>query len=130
MVVIVIGFLFLIPWLAGFITVNNSATETRVPDARESIKVEVLNGCGAEGIAGRFASYLRQNGIDVISPENAASFGYPKTLVLDHRGTHIEADSVARALGIEPDQVILQRKEGIADATVIIGKDYHKFLTR
>ena len=35
------------------------------------IQIEILNGCGVEGIAELFTNFLRANNYDVISIENA-----------------------------------------------------------
>lgn len=92
-----------------------------------SIHVEVLNGCGADGLARRAGLYLREYGFDVMTMENARSFNYPESIVLDRVGKPEYARLVAEALGIKHS---LQQKVAdpfrIEEVTVIIGRDYHR----
>ncbi|MBN2543932.1 LytR C-terminal domain-containing protein [bacterium] len=127
LVIVVLGTIFVISWLIGYITIRREDRNANVPNAQESIRVEVLNGCGVAGIASDFANFLRSAGIDVLAPENAASFGFPETIILDRTGNRTEADSLVKLLGLPSDKVILQRKDGIVDATLIIGKDFDRY---
>jgi hypothetical protein len=45
-------------------------------------KVEVLNGCGIEGAAGKVADYLRSTNFDIKSVGNAQTWNYPFTMVI------------------------------------------------
>jgi hypothetical protein len=86
-------------------------------------RVQVLNGCGAEGAADRMTDFLRAKKIDVAATGNAASWNYPFTLVIAHAGDMAVARQIARAL--KTDHLVLIRKEDRTyDATVIIGPDY------
>lgn len=70
---------------------------------------------------------LRQRGFDVMTMENAETFGYPESMVLDRVGKPEYARLVAEALGI-PNH--LQQKVAdpfrIEEVTVIIGHDYRR----
>jgi hypothetical protein len=106
-------------------TVAGTAGSPRV--AHSSFHVEVLNGCGVDGIARRVGVTLRQRGFDVMTMENAETFGYPESMVLDRVGKPEYARLVAEALGI-PNH--LQQKVAdpfrIEEVTVIIGHDYRR----
>ncbi|MDR1445947.1 MAG: LCP family protein [Treponema sp.] len=102
--------------------------------------VEVLNGSGINGIAGRTAELLRSFGYDVISIGNAGHSDYEKTEIIDRLGL----EEVAKALGevircenIRSEEIIpdipstteielnLQNFEYHSDFTLIIGRDFN-----
>lgn len=91
----------------------------------EIIQVEVLNGCGVPGLAGRFTTVLRSNGFDVVSSGNFETFDITESLVIDRNGNMENARRVAHALGI-PESRILQEISShfYLDASVVIGSDY------
>jgi hypothetical protein len=94
---------------------------TLSPDQRPQI--EILNGCGVSGIAAQAHEFLRERGFDVVNVENARSFDYEETLVIDRGGDIRIARALAQALGT--DNVIRQvRPDLVLQATVILGEDY------
>lgn len=99
------------------------------PKFTDIIQVEVLNGCGVNGIGERFTDYLRDNKYDVIHTGNYISFNVDKTLVIDRRGNMENAKAVARTLGVPQESVIQQMNDDyFLDVSVIIGKDFHELL--
>jgi len=93
----------------------------------KNIHVEVLNGCGINGVAGRVGQRLRSLGFDVMTIDNAEAFTYPESIVIDRTGKPEYARHVAGALGIEnciqqinPDLFRLE------EITVIVGRDYRR----
>ncbi len=91
------------------------------------IQVEVLNGCGALGVAEEFTDYLRKEKFDVVQMGNYVSFDIDKSMVIDRTGNRANAEKVASALGIEDKNVILQKNDdSFLDVSVVIGKDYKK----
>ena len=100
---------------------------SNVQTASAVIQVEVLNGCGASGIAEKFTDYLRKEKFDVVQMGNYVSFDIDKSLVIDRTGNRANAEKVAEALGIEDKNVILQKNnDSFLDVSVVIGKDYKK----
>lgn len=94
-----------------------------------AVKVEVLNGCGVPGIAGRYAELLRRKGFDVVNGngENAENFGFLESVVVDRAGEMEKARAVAQALGIRHCvQQIRPDPYRIEEVTVIIGKDFDR----
>jgi hypothetical protein len=89
------------------------------------MRIEVLNGCGVRGAAKAAASILRAGeGFDVVTIGNADGVRIGSTLVLDRVGAGVEAERVARALGVDRDAVLFQRPiAGRVDVTVIVGYD-------
>jgi hypothetical protein len=91
------------------------------------IQVEVLNGCGVEGIAAKFTEFLRQKNFDVVQVGNYASDNIDETLIIDRIGNRANAEKLAEVLGIDKGHIILQlNKDYFLDATLVIGKDYNK----
>lgn len=94
-------------------------------EKEEIIRVEVLNGCGRDGIAFQLAQNLRREGLDVIHIGNAPNFKYSKTLILNRSGRKGVAGKIAALMGYgQPRDEI--EKDAFVDVTVIIGRDYLK----
>lgn len=93
------------------------------------IQVEVLNGCGAAGLANKFTDFLRSKKFDVIKTGNFSSFDIDYTFLIDRVGKKEFAYAVADSLGIMKANVIQQaNKYYYLDVTLVIGKDFNKFL--
>lgn len=93
--------------------------------ASRDVKVEVLNGCGVNGLARVVGNRLRETGFDVMTLDNADRFDYPESIVIDRLGKPNDADLVAEALGITNRiQQIVPDPFRIESVTVIIGRDY------
>ena len=105
-------------------------TETSSAPFKDNIQVEVLNGCGFNGVAKTFQSYLRENGFDVVNTDNYIEDGkkrwdISKSMVIDRIGKIEQAMAVARVLDI-PSSRVFSRENGdsIYDVSVVIGKDF------
>jgi hypothetical protein len=97
--------------------------ERTLPVERKIVRVEVLNGCGAPGLAKEVTDYLRIKGYDVVNVGNAESFEFPETIVVDRVGDMTYAWQVARTLGV--NNVIQQKDlDLLLEVTLILGKDY------
>ena len=99
-------------------------TPARKP--QDVIRVEVLNGCGVDGIAGKLREYLIARNFDVVDFKNYSSYKVPQTLIIDRTNMEEQnARKVAEAIGVSRNYVFPQisplRK---LDVTVIIGSDY------
>jgi len=95
------------------------------PDAR--IRIALLNGCGSEGLALKFADVLRAHGFDVVNGNggNADSFDFDTSVVVDRKGDREKALIVAEFLGIE--YVLDQYSANpytIEDVVVVLGRDW------
>jgi len=99
-----------------------------------TIQVEVLNGCGKNGVAKIFQSRLRENGFDVVNTENYVVNGkvfwkVDQTFVIDQIGVAEQAKAVAKALGIPLTNIeSRENPAAIYDISVVIGKDYNKYI--
>mgnify|MGYP001461749071 FL=1 len=92
------------------------------------MKVEVLNGCGVQGLAGKTAEYLRLNQIDVINSDDADHHNYQKTVIIQRNENIQSLKKVSESFGILPDdesRIKIQPDETLGvDVTIILGKDY------
>lgn len=89
-------------------------------------RIQILNGCGIDGIAWKVAEYLRNRGFDVKNDgiDNAPSFNYPATLVVSRTADPRIAHQVGKALGLDQERVLVLRDgAGRFDATVFVGPD-------
>ncbi len=86
-------------------------------------RVEVLNGCGIEGAAGKVAGYLRSTNFDIKSVGNAQTWNYPFTMVISRTQDTTVASQVASSLDTDK-MVIIRNNDKMHDVTVIIGPDF------
>lgn len=102
-----------------------------IPDAEQQNtvpyigRIQILNGCGADGAAHQMANFLRSHHFDVKNIGNAESWNYPKTLVISRISDTTIATQVAKALKTEK-MLLMKTRETLYDVTVIIGPDYEK----
>jgi len=94
-----------------------------IPAAWDRVRVEVLNGGGVAGVAGRARDLLREAGFDVVYFGNASSFGTDVSLILDRGQDEAIATAVGAALGI-PVVVQEQDPSRLVDVTVLLGADW------
>ena len=93
------------------------------------VQVDVRNGCGVVGVAGRMTAYLRSRGFDVVEEGNHDSFDEPETIILDRIGNPAAAQALARAVGLPADRIRTDlRDDYFLDATIVIGADYESVL--
>lgn len=96
---------------------------------RSRIRVEVRNGSGESGAAGKMTTFLRDEGFDVVDYGNADRFDYEHTHIIDRVGASAAAREVATLLpGVpiesNPDSTLF------LDVTVVIGRDLESILVR
>lgn len=105
---------------------NPSANSFETVVAEDPLKVEVLNGCNIQGLAGEYAEFLRQEHYDVVRIDNARSFDYVKTILIDRKTRDRKVImNLAKLLGLEEDRVLpIENNDVQAAATIILGADY------
>jgi anionic cell wall polymer biosynthesis LytR-Cps2A-Psr (LCP) family protein len=101
--------------------------------------VEILNGTGITGLAGRTAELLRGFGYDVISIGNASRSDYEATEIIDRSGSEEVARNFAeiirctnlRSEAVAPEELDMELNMGLqnleyrSDFTLIIGRDFN-----
>jgi len=95
---------------------------------KKNMQIEVLNGCGVDGVADMFTDYLRTKNFDVVNTGNYRSYNIDNSIIIDRTGNIFNAEYLAEVIGIDNKQVIQQKnKNYFLDVTLIIGKDYKQF---
>jgi hypothetical protein len=95
------------------------------------IHIQLLNGCGASGLATRARLSLRKRGFDVLTFGNAQAQDYSQTVIIARsplpKGEQA-ARRVANALGVTVDQIKIQEDPNMVDTdvTLILGADHPK----
>lgn len=100
----------------------------------KKIQVEVLNGCGEQGIAKILTEKLRKAGYDVVNSGNyidsrrKVNWNVKKTKIIDQLKTTenlINAKDLAELMDVDVNLIeSYESRSPIADLTVIIGKDF------
>lgn len=99
--------------------------EEPIPVVTRRLQIEVLNGCGAPGVASGFTDFLRDEGYDVVKTDNYESFNVQRSVVIDRRGNLENGVRIAKSMGLNEDRVLQEVNEAyLIDASVIIGNDY------
>lgn len=92
------------------------------------IEVEILNGCGIPGLAGKVSDYLRSQQMDVVRSENADHYNYEQTMLILRNENFKGLQKVAHSFGIdEKDNARVKHipdNKLSVDITVIIGSDF------
>jgi len=102
-------------------------SETHSELISDIIQLEVLNGCGVNGVANAYTNILRRNGFDVVETGNFDHFNLKESFVISRSGNMNNAFRIAKALGIKEENVIREESPDFyLDATVVIGADYEK----
>ena len=93
------------------------------------VKIEVLNGCGVQGLAKKWADHLRAAGFDPWNVTNFDQGTVPRTMIIDRvSNARSNGLAVAKALGLPEDFVAYQASDQRqVSVTVIIGQDYDHF---
>ncbi|MGH7754752.1 MAG: LCP family protein [Vulcanimicrobiaceae bacterium] len=115
--------MFLDP-IAPQVTPNPSAVAAIAPS---SVRVEVLNGSGIVGAAGKVAAALRKQGFAIAAVSDAANFGYDTTQIDQHSQTQpLAGERVRQALQLPGAAVVPTPSPSgstASDVTVIVGRD-------
>jgi hypothetical protein len=92
----------------------------------DQIQLNLLNGCGDQGVARRMMNYLRSSGFDVVEISNYSRFSVQHSFVIDRVGDSVSAMKTAKALGIVDSLRIVRIDSTLyLRASVVIGQDYH-----
>jgi hypothetical protein len=91
----------------------------------DQIQINLLNGCGDQGVARRTMNYLRRLGFDVVEIENYSRFSVQRSFVIDRVGDSVSARKTAKALGIADSLRVVRLDSSLyVRCSVVLGKDY------
>lgn len=109
--------------------ISNAGKENERVQENKIIQLEILNGCGVDGIADKFTDELRMKYFDVVHTGNYRSFNIDESVVISRTHDTENAKRIAEALGINETKIVMQaNKDYFLDATLIIGKDYKQLI--
>lgn len=104
-------------------------TPTPAPILRSDLKVQVLNGSGVPGRAGKVEEFLKGLGYQVLDTGNAKAFSYKKTeiRVKDDKKDYLSllTEDVSREYEVDEETKTLE-EESEYDAVVIVGSQKAK----
>jgi hypothetical protein len=110
---------------------SNQKEVIKPKNVQQLIQVEVLNGCGVNGVGDKFTDVIRSKGFDVVKTGNYMSFDIDQTFIIDRVGKIETAYKVADSLGIDKKNIINQiNKQYFLDLTIVIGKDFNKYFQK
>jgi hypothetical protein len=88
------------------------------------VRVIVQNGNGTPGMGARIGATLALSGFRVVASQNASSFNIKETKIVASGGSFIRWANAAHGLLGVGRVVVDERPTGIADITIIVGKDF------
>lgn len=97
---------------------------------KKKIQIEVLNGCGEQGIAKLLSDKLKSENYDIVNSGNYLEKGklqwnVANTKIIDQIGDFEKAVELARLMGVNTSLVeSVKNPSPIADITIVIGKDH------
>lgn len=98
-----------------------------IVEGEKTIQVEILNGCGVDGIADKFTENLRKKNFDVVHTGNYRTFDIDESIVIERAGNMNNAKIFADVVGVDEMNIIEQiNKDYFLDITLIVGKDYNQ----
>lgn len=96
---------------------------------RTPVQINILNGCGINGVGQTLMAYCRKAGYDVVEMGNYKSFDIEHSIVIDRSGKPELALQLAKQIGIAEENIVTQfSSEYLVAASVVIGKDYKELL--
>jgi hypothetical protein len=105
---------------------SSDRPDENVDNTAQAPIVVVLNGCGTSGAARAVAEAIRDAGWDIGNGhgENADSFDYPNTIVVDYVGDRDKARLLADALGATMVQQVSHDPDRFGTIGVVVGADF------
>jgi LCP family protein required for cell wall assembly len=91
--------------------------------AAEAARLQVLNGAGIEGLAGRTQAWLAQQGLLVAGIGDADRADYPSTVIVDYTGKPYTVGWLKRTFGVTTI-ISSADSESPYDVIVILGQDW------
>lgn len=108
---------------------SHSSNQEKPKNVKEFVQVEVLNGCGVQGVGDKLKDIIRAKGFDVVKTGNYRSFDVENTFLIDRIGKVETAYRLADSIRLSKKNIIEQvNKNYFLDLTLVIGKDYKAFI--
>ncbi len=94
--------------------------------SEEAATLEVLNGAGTPGLAAQMAAFLKEQGFNVVSIDNADRNDYAETVIIDYAGKPHTVALLAQLLHVTNGNVVAEggQQPGPANIRIIVGADF------
>lgn len=96
-------------------------------DRFPAIKVQILNGCGFEGLASDYQEYLKDKNISVDATGDTEKPIYDKSLIVVRKGDMEDLERLMKMTGIKR-YTIARTEYSIVDFDIIIGRDFNEYM--
>jgi len=92
----------------------------------EGASLEILNGTYTPGLAAKTGDYFKSLGFNVASIGNPNQIGYPRTIIIDHRGKPYMAKYLFNMFKVDAAAQFQIKfdSSSAADITIILGNDW------
>ncbi len=99
--------------------------EIIVQEPPRIIQLEILNGCGVDGLASKYTDFLRAQGFDVVKTGDYETYNVEETVVIDRRDNETNAMKVVEAMGLTNERLLKAVNEAyLLDVSVVLGRDF------
>ncbi|HNX37938.1 MAG TPA: LytR C-terminal domain-containing protein [Candidatus Cloacimonadota bacterium] len=112
--------------LVKFVFPGNKPTE-KGEDKFPAIKVQILNGCGFEGLAGEYQEYIKDENISVDATGDTAKPIYDKSVIVVRKGDMEDLERLQKMTGIKR-YTIARTDDSVVDFDIIIGRDFDEYM--
>lgn len=96
-------------------------------DKLPAIKVQILNGCGFEGLAGEYQEYIKDKNISVDSTGDTTKPIYDKSLIVVRKGDLEDLSRLQKMTGIKL-YTLARTEYSNVDFDIVLGRDYDQFM--
>jgi hypothetical protein len=91
---------------------------------QDTVELEIANGNGVNGMAGRLQNFLKEKGFKVVKITNANTFEHITTKIFYYSGHRKDVDHLIQEIAFSPDErSIIELKNFGRRIKIIIGKD-------
>ncbi|MFZ5981557.1 MAG: LytR C-terminal domain-containing protein [Candidatus Zixiibacteriota bacterium] len=131
-IIIAILFIIVLVYVSSVtVRITSGVTKTVEPSAN-TVRLQVLNGCGERGLAALFADKLtgykdEELEIKVVDTDNFDETKIARSFVISRLEDRQAAEVFAGKIGLDPSQVIYRELENNyrhVSATLVLGEDY------
>lgn len=131
---LILAALVVVVMVAVFTTRVTQGVTRAVPTPAHQVRLEILNGCGQSGIAGKTARMLselknEQVEIRVIATGDFDIRPVQKSFLVSRESDQEPAELLAEILGMDPSEVTykpLEHNYRQVSATLVVGEDFDK----
>jgi hypothetical protein len=88
------------------------------------ISLQILNGCGAEGITQKMAEFLKKYQVTIKSTGNYKSFKVKHSFFISQKKIPSELKGIASLIGIPTTRIYRKKVKSSSSYILVIGKDY------